>query len=55
MWQLQADLGYRPSKSWFLSFGYRVIDVDYESGSGADRFKYDMQTFGPVAKIGFNF
>ena len=53
MWQLMADVGYQPSEKWFLSFGYRFIDIDYDSGSGLDRFVYDMQTFGPVVRIGF--
>ena len=55
MWQLQADLGYRHSERMLFTFGYRFIDVDYDHGSGLDRFVYDMQTFGPVLKIGFNF
>jgi len=55
MWQIMADVGYRPSEKWFFSFGYRVIDFDYDQGSGLDRFVYDMQTFGPVLRLGFNF
>lgn len=54
-WQLQAYFGYRFSKLFQLSAGYRVIDIDYEKGSGDERFKYDMTTFGPVVKLGFNF
>ena len=55
MWQVMADVGYRPSEKWFFSFGYRIIDIDFEDGSGTDRFVYDMQTFGPVLKLGFSF
>jgi hypothetical protein len=55
MWQVMADFGYRPSEKWFVTFGYRIIDMDFEDGSGPDRFVYDMQTFGPVARIGFLF
>lgn len=55
MWQLMADVGYRPSDSWFFTLGYRFIDIDFEDGSGADRFVYDMRTFGPVVRVGFNF
>lgn len=55
MWQLMADFGYRPSEKWFLAFGYRIIDIDFEDGSGPDRFVYDMQTFGPQMKVGFTF
>jgi hypothetical protein len=54
MWQLMVDIGYRPSDSWFFTFGYRFIDIDYERGSGVDRFVYDMRTFGPVLRLGFN-
>jgi len=54
-WQLQADVGYRSSDRWSWVFGYRVIDIDYDHGSGADRFVYDMQTFGPVLKVGYSF
>ena len=55
MWQLMVDVAYQPSEKWFMTFGYRVIDIDYEHGSGADRFVYDVQTFGPVARLGFRF
>jgi hypothetical protein len=55
MWQIMADVGYRPSEAWFLTFGYRVIDFDYDQGSGLDRFVYDMKTFGPVLRLGFVF
>jgi len=55
MWQVMADVGYRPSESWFFTFGYRVIDFDYDQGDGLDRFVYDMRTFGPVLRLGFNF
>jgi len=55
MWQVIAEVGYRPSEKWFTSFGYRIIDIDYENGSGLDRFVYDMRTFGPQLKLGINF
>lgn len=55
MWQLQADVNYRHSDSWLFTFGYRFIDVDYDHGSGNNRFVYDIQTFGPVLKVGYSF
>ncbi len=54
-WQIQADVGYRSSEKWQFAFGYRVIDTDYDQGSGSDRFIYDMQNFGPVLKVGYSF
>ncbi len=35
-----------------LAFGYRFLDVDYEDGSGADLFKFDVQMSGPI--VGLN-
>ena len=54
-WQIQADVAYRISKLLQLGLGYRVISIDYEKGSGNERFLYDVNTFGPVLRIGFNF
>jgi hypothetical protein len=38
-----------------LSFGYRLIDIDYDQGSNGDRFVYDVRTFGPVLRLGYSF
>jgi hypothetical protein len=54
-WQLQSYFGYRFSEQFHLSAGYRVIYIDYETGSGNDRFVYNMTTFGPVLRFGFDF
>ncbi|HEY6506355.1 MAG TPA: hypothetical protein VIZ28_20410 [Chitinophagaceae bacterium] len=54
-WQGQADVGYRFSKLFQLGLGYRFIGIDYEKGSGNDRFKYDVDTYGPVLRFGFHF
>ena len=51
-WQLQAYAGYRFSQLFELQLGYRVIGLDYEKGSGEDRFLYDVDTFGPVLRFG---
>jgi hypothetical protein len=54
-WQMQAYGGYRFSKLFQVTAGYRVISVDYKNGSGENRFLYDIDTFGPVVRFGFNF
>jgi hypothetical protein len=54
-WQIQAYAGYRFSKLFQLTGGYRFIDMDYDKGSSDDRFMYNMSTFGPVVRFGFNF
>ncbi|HEY3278716.1 MAG TPA: hypothetical protein VGJ94_19035 [Syntrophorhabdaceae bacterium] len=35
--------------------GYRAMKVDYESGSGATKFRYDVNMYGPIAGVGFRF
>jgi hypothetical protein len=54
-WQVQAYGGYRVSHLFQATVGYRVLDIDYETGSGQERFLYDITTSGPVARLGFNF
>lgn len=54
-WQLQANAGYRFSKLFQASLGYRYIGIDYDSGEGRDRFLYDIDTYGFVVRLGFNF
>jgi hypothetical protein len=54
-WQLQGYVDYHVSKLFQASIGYRAIKVDYEKGSGSDYFLYNLITFGPVFRVGFNF
>ena len=53
-WQLQAYGGYRFSELFHVTAGYRALGIDYQTGEGKDRFLYDVTTFGPVVKLGFN-
>lgn len=53
-WQTQLYAGYRFSKLFELSAGYRAIGIDYQKGSDKDRFLYDMNTFGLVIRLGFH-
>jgi hypothetical protein len=54
-WQVQGYAGYRFSELFQLSAGYRVIGLDYATGSGSDRFLYNVDTYGGVLRFGFNF
>jgi len=54
-WQLQAYAGYRFSKLFQLTAGYRILSIDYDKGEDAERFIYNVDTFGPVIRLGFNF
>jgi hypothetical protein len=54
-WQLQAYAGYRFGKVFQLTAGYRILSIDYDKGVDAERFIYNMDTFGPAVRFGFNF
>ncbi len=54
-WQVQAIAGYRFSKLFDMSLGYRIISLDYQDGDGAKAFVYDVNTFGPMVRFGFSF
>ena len=54
-WQIQGGVGYRFSKLFQTTMGYRIIGMDYEKGSGPEKFRYDITTSGPIIKLGFNF
>lgn len=52
-WQLQGDVGYRFSNLFHTSIGYRILGMDYDKGTGEDRFRYDVNTFGADIRFGF--
>ena len=54
-WNMLAGFGYRLSQRTTLWLGYRILDVDYDDGSGADLFEYDVNIRGPVAGLEVRF
>jgi hypothetical protein len=54
-WNLVGNFLYQVSRTVYLSVGYRALDMDYEQGSGASRFKFDMLLHGPVLGAVFRF
>jgi hypothetical protein len=54
-WQAFPEIGYRCSPAFEISGGFRAIDMDYENGTGNEKFTYNMTTYGPQlgAKIHF--
>ena len=54
-WQIQANAGYRFSELFQTTIGYRYISIDYDKGEHLDRFLYDVDTYGLVVRLGFNF
>jgi len=54
-WNASAIFGYHFSQTVSAWLGYRGLGVDYESGSGFSKFKYDVITQGPIMGLGFRF
>lgn len=52
-WQAYPYFDWQFAKCASLQLGYRFLYTDYESGSGATLFKYDILTSGP--QVGFTF
>ncbi|MHC4211935.1 MAG: outer membrane beta-barrel protein [Planctomycetota bacterium] len=47
-WNLVAGIGYQLTRNLNLKAGYRILDIDYERGSGSKKFGLDVQLKGPV-------
>lgn len=54
-WSATAIAVYQINRNAHLLLGYRHIDVDYEDGNGADRFKWDVWEGGPTAGFAWQF
>lgn len=46
-WQVVTRVDWSATEHFIMTFGYRVLDVDYDDGDGSDRFLYDVQSGGP--------
>ena len=54
-WNTSALFGYSFSDLIRLWVGYRILGVDYESGSGSGKFMYDATMSGPILGLAFSF
>lgn len=54
-WSAQAAVRYGFSERFGMAVGYRVLDIDYEDGNGANRFLYDISQHGPLVALGWRF
>lgn len=50
-WNAVGLIHFQPWKHVGFLGGYRALDVDYETGSGINLFKYDMLMHGPVIAV----
>jgi len=54
-WNVTTLLGWRFMERATVWLGYRVLDVDYDEGSGASRFEFDAVMSGPLAGCALRF
>ena len=54
-WTATASAAYQFRPNAHLLIGYRHIDVDYEDGTGADRFKWNVWEGGPTLGVAWQF
>jgi hypothetical protein len=54
-WQLHASAGYRFTRVFQMSLGYRILSTDYRTGAEPKEFLFDVNEFGPEIRLGFNF
>ncbi len=48
-----ALFSYELTERWRLAGGYRVMTLDY--GSGSDAFQSDLTFYGPIFGVGYRF
>jgi len=54
-WQLGGYVGYRFTKVFQLTGGYRILSMDYNKDVKNTQFVFNVDEFGPVVRLGFNF
>jgi hypothetical protein len=55
VWQFLGAVKYDFAKNFFLELGYRLLNTDFDSGSGRDLFTYDIKMAGPYMAVGVKF
>jgi hypothetical protein len=54
-WNMAAILAYQVSQRISTGVGYRILDINYSEGTGANAFRYDVQMRGPVLGLNIHF
>ena len=54
-WNFLAGVDYQLSSGMSIEAGYRILDIDYEGGSGRSAIGLDGQMRGPIVGLAFYF
>jgi hypothetical protein len=55
MFNISLEAAYKINKCLFVNFGLSALYTDYETGSGNDKFAYNMWNYGPFIGVGLEF
>jgi len=55
LFNMDLEAKYKFSKCYYLNFGYSVLYTDYSTGSGNQKFAYNMWNYGPFLGVGVEF
>lgn len=50
-WNAIINFAYQWKEKWSLLVGYRILDIDYEDGSGSGRKAFDTRMDGPALAL----
>jgi hypothetical protein len=53
-WQVVGSFSYQVTPSLALVAAYRHLDIDYDAGSGSNRFRFDAAMSGPALGVTFH-
>ena len=54
-WSFTIVGGYELGRHSNIWLGYRYLDINYDDGSGANKFEYDVAMHGPILGASFHF
>ena len=54
-WNFVIGMDWTFKENMDLKIGYRVMDMDYSNGSGADEFGFDGKFYGPILGLNIHF
>ncbi|MGO9533456.1 MAG: hypothetical protein ACLP3B_20045 [Syntrophobacteraceae bacterium] len=55
LFNMDLEAKYKINKCYFVNFGYSVLYTDYATGSGNQKFAYNMWNYGPFLGVGAEF
>ena len=56
-WRVDVGATYSFAKQWEAGIGYKILDIDYETGTSgsADRYTWDGTESGIAVGVGYHF